>query len=73
MTNHAETIAQQVVTAFKAELDPRVRERITSAQYERLHQLVSNALSQELRDAAEQVEQLVKKFRADAGSPGLEL
>lgn len=73
MTNHAETIAQQVVTAFKAELDPRVRERITGAQYARLNQLVSNALSQELHDVAEQLEQLVKKFRADAGSPGLEL
>ena len=35
------------------------RDRITSAQYERLQQLVSNALSQELHTAAEQLEQLV--------------
>lgn len=73
MVNRHQARAQQVVASFKAALDKPVLEAISKAQFEELELLVREALSEELHTAAEQVEELAQRLRAEVELPNLGL
>jgi hypothetical protein len=66
-------LAEEVVAAFLAELDPAAKESLGEAQLERLELLVREAVSAGVHDAAERIEALVRDIRSEAGSPEIEL
>lgn len=59
--------AEKVVESFRRLLDRKVREAIPPSEFEQLALFVREALSDELHDAAEQVEQLAKQMRSGTG------
>jgi len=73
MSTLTQTLAQEAVAAFLAELDPDLRERLGEAQTERLDLLIQQAVSAGVHHAAEQAENLARELRGEAGSAPLEL
>ena len=59
--------AEKVVESFRRLLDKKVLEAIPPSEFEQLQLFVREALSDELHDAAEQVEQLAKQMRHGRG------
>ncbi len=66
MADHHEEVANKVVEAFKAALSDTALEHITPRQFEALAATIREVLSQERAQAAELVEDVVRKLRADA-------
>ncbi len=64
MTERHRKRAQKVVESFRELLDQRVLETIPASDFEQLALFVQEALSDELHDAAEQVEELAHKMRS---------
>lgn len=64
MTERHRERAQKVVDSFKALLDPGALDAIAPSEFEQLSLIVQQALSEELHDAAEQVEALAHKLRS---------
>lgn len=68
-----QVIANRIVESFKAQLNADVREQIPDAAYEELLQMIRGALAAELNTAADMLEDLVRKMRAqdERGDLGL--
>lgn len=64
MTQRHQERARKVVDSFKALLDEKALEAIPASEFEQLSLIVQQALSEELHDAAEEVEALAHKLRA---------
>ncbi len=73
MVNRHQERAQHVVASFSELLDAPAREAITAAQYKELEILVRQAIADELHHAAEQVEDLGHRLRAEVELPNLDL
>jgi hypothetical protein len=73
MSTLTQTLANEAVEAFLAELDPDLRERLGEPQTERLELLIQQAVSAGIHHAAEQAENLARGLRSEAGSTPLEL
>jgi hypothetical protein len=71
MTNRHQQRAEQVVASFKEMLDKPALAAISPAQLEELEILIREAIADELHDAAEQVEDLARKLRAEVELPSL--
>lgn len=68
MTNRHEQRAEKVVQTFKNGLPAAVRGQITQSQLDELAGMIRTALSEELRSAADLVEQAAHSLRAEAES-----
>ncbi|WP_303907684.1 hypothetical protein [Thiohalomonas denitrificans] len=64
MTERHRERAQKVVESFRELLDPNALKAIPANDFEQLALFVQEALSDELHDAAEQVEELARKMRS---------
>lgn len=64
MTKLHQERAHRVVESFRALLDKTALEAIPESDFEQLSLIVQQALSEELHDAAEQVEALAHKMRS---------
>ncbi len=64
MTERHHERAQKVVESFRRLLDQQALEAIPSNDFEQLALFVQEALSDELYDAAEQVEELARRMRS---------
>jgi hypothetical protein len=73
VANRHEQRAEQVIASFKELLDEPAHTAISEAQFQELQILVREAIADELHAAAEQVEELARKLRADVELPTLGL
>ncbi|MGD9000859.1 MAG: hypothetical protein PVF75_10620 [Granulosicoccaceae bacterium] len=73
MTDHHEEVANKIMETFKASLDEAVREQISEARLHELATAIQVALSAERMVLAEYLEDVVKKMRAGAERPQIEL
>lgn len=71
MTNRHQEKAENIVATFKQSLDEKVAQQITDAQFTALTLMVKEAMGEELGLAAEQLEQVIRKLRAEAEKPDL--
>lgn len=65
MTRLHQERAHRVVESFRALLDQKVLDAIPDSDFEQLSLIVQQALTEELHDAAEQLEALAHKMRSD--------
>jgi len=73
MTDRHEERARKVVQTFKDGLPAAVRSQITQSQLDELAGMIRAALSEELRSAADLIEQAAHKLRAEAESRNIGL
>ena len=66
-------LADKVIAAFKLELNEDALKCITDDQFEKLSLMIQEALSDEKRDIAEMVEELVRKLKADSEVPDISM
>lgn len=71
MINRHQERAQQVVASFKELIDEPALKAISDAQFKELELLVREAIADELHNAAEKVEELAHKLRAEVELPNL--
>ena len=73
MPNRHQALADRVLDAFKDILSEAVREQITESQYTELSLMIQEALSEELENAINRVEEVVKNLRTEVEKPELGL
>jgi len=73
MNNQNEKLAQKVVEAFKKNVSAEARENIRESDYNLLASIVQEALSLEMAEAAEMVDNLEKRLKEMDGRPELGL
>ena len=66
-------LVDKVIVAFKLELNEDALKCITDDQFEKLSLMIQEALSDEKRDIAEMVEELVRKLKADSEVPDISM
>ena len=66
-------LAEKVVTAFKSELNSDALNCITESQFEQLSLMIQEALSEEKRDIAEMVGDLLRKLKSDSKIPDISM
>ena len=73
MTEQHRTLAEKVVDAFRSSLNESARTALGESDYDKLAQIMSEALSEELNSAAEIVDDAARRLRAAVERPELEL
>lgn len=73
MSNLSESLAQEAVAAFQAELGQALIEQIGEPQFERLRLLVAEAVGTGLHHAAEQLDDLARTLRSQGESGALDI
>jgi len=71
MTNRHQERAEKIVATFKQSLDKKVVKQITDAQFNTLTPMIRAVTGHEARLAAEQLEQVLRKLRAESEKPDL--
>lgn len=73
MNQRHQELATQVVNAFRDTLDVVVQESVGEGHFEKLHQLICDALAEELQTTAERVQGLFRELEMGMDRPELEL
>lgn len=73
MTIQNEQLAQKVIEIFKQNISEDARAHISETEFQTLANIVREALSLELTEAAEMVDNLEKQLREKAGHLDLDL
>ncbi len=73
MTSTAIHLADRVVAAFKENLRPEIREKISESEYQSLDLMVREAISDSMSDVVEQFEAALKTVRAGIERPPINL
>ena len=73
MADRHQELAQKVVNTFKQSLSDQVREQITDAQFNELALMIREAISEELKEAAELIDAIAKKLRSQTDDQELGL
>ena len=73
MNSQKEQLAQKVVEVFKKNISAEAREHISETEFHELAQIVQEALSLEMAEAVEMVDELEKRLKERAGRRELEL
>ncbi|MGR9052119.1 MAG: hypothetical protein ACU84J_05675 [Gammaproteobacteria bacterium] len=73
MNNPNEKLALKVVDVFKQNISAEARAHISDAEFHELAQIVEEALSLEMAEAAAMVEELEQRLKDRAGRRELEL
>ena len=71
MTNRHQERAEKIVATFKQSLDKKVAKQITDAQFNKLTLMIREVMGEEAGFAAEQLEQVIRKLRAESEKPDL--
>jgi hypothetical protein len=73
LANRHQELAQKVVNTFKQGLSDQVRDQITDAQLNELVLMIREAISEELKDAAELIDGIAKRLRSQTDDQELGL
>ena len=73
MTVRHQEMAEKIVATFKQSLEENVAQQITEAQYTALTLMIKEAMGDEARFAAEQLEKIIQKLRAESEKPDLSM
>jgi transposase len=73
MSNRHHALADKVVAAFRDRLEAAEQGRIGEARFRELHEIVCEALSEELDATTERIAALLKELRAEVEKRELEL
>ena len=73
MNQRHQDLATQVVNAFRATLDAATQDSVGDSHFQNLHQLICDALAEELQTAAERVRDLFQELETGMDRPELEL
>jgi len=73
MTNRHDALADKVVKAFRNSLSDAARAQISDAEFDALAAMVREALSDELKAAADLVDGVTRRLRGEAETPELGL
>lgn len=71
MVNRHHEKADKIICAFREPLDEKIRQQITDSQFDVLALMSRGVLTDELAIAAELVEEVVRKLRAESEKTGL--
>lgn len=71
MTNRHQQRAEKIVATFKQSLAENVAQQITDAQFNALTVMIREAMGEEASFAAEELEQVIQKLRAESEKPDL--
>ena len=71
MTNRHQQRAEKIVATFKQSLSENIAQQITDAQLNSLIIMIKEAMGEEAGFAAEQLEQVIRKLRAESEKPEL--
>ena len=71
MTNRHQERAEKLVATFKQSLDKKVAKQITDAQFNTLTLMIREVMGEEAGFAAEQLERVIRKLRAESEKPDL--
>lgn len=71
MTNRHQQRAEKIVATFKQSLDENVAQQITEAQFNALTLMIKEVMGEEASFAAEQLETVIRKLRAESEKPDL--
>ena len=71
MTNRHQARAEKIVATFRQSLEKKLAKQITDAQYNTLTLMIVEAMGEEAGFAAEQLEQVIRKLRAESEKPDL--
>ena len=71
MTNRHQERAEKIVATFKQSLNDNVVQQISDAQFNTLILMIREAMGEEAGFAAEQLEQVIRKLRAESEKPDL--
>ena len=71
MTNRHQERAEKIVATFKQSLDKKVAKQITDAQFNTLTLMIREVMGEEAGFAAERLEQVIRKLRAESEKPDL--
>jgi len=71
MTNRHQQTAEKIVATFKQSLEKNIAQQITEAQFNTLTLMIREAMGEEAGFAAEQLEQVIRKLRAESEKPEL--
>ena len=66
MTNRHQQTAEKIVATFKQSLEKNIAQQITEAQFNTLTLMIREAMGEEAGFAAEQLEQVIRKLRAES-------
>lgn len=73
MNSQNEQLAQKVVEAFKKNISAEARAHISETEFHELSMMVQEALSLEMTEAVEMVDELEKRLKEMAGRRQIEL
>ena len=73
MSNQNEKLAQKVVEVFKKNISAEARAHISETEFHELALIVQEALSLEMEEAVEMVDELEKRLKEIAGRRQMEL
>ena len=71
MTNRHQERAEKIVATFKQSLNDNVVQQISDAQFNTLILMIREAMGEEAGFAAEQLELVIRKLRAESEKPDL--
>lgn len=73
MTSTPQELAERVIAAFKENLRPEIRDRISESEYQSLGLMVREAISDSMADVLEHFEEMLKTVRAGIERPPIDL
>jgi len=73
MTDNQRPVVAKIIENFKSKLDDSVCRQISDAQFTDLALMIDAAISEEIRSAADLLDETVKKLRASSRKSELEL
>ena len=73
MTDNQRPVVAEIIETFKSQLDNSVRKQISNAQFTDLGMMIDAAISEEIRSAADLLDEAAKKLRASSRKSELEL
>jgi len=73
MNDARHPVVDTIIERFRAQLDEKVRNQISTAQFSDLALMIDEAISEEVANTVERVDEVVRKLRSTAQRAELEL
>ena len=73
MNDARHPVVDTIIERFHAQLDEKVRNQISTAQFSDLALMIDEAISEEVANTVERVDEVVRKLRSTAQRAELEL
>jgi hypothetical protein len=73
MSDARHPVVDTIIERFRAQLDAKVRDQISTAQFSDLALMIDEAIGEEVANTVERVDEVVRKLRSTAQRTELEL